>query len=364
MFADSENVNKTMNNLNNVRIIVGRSCEELGLSIVKHFGENSLVKVQLEDFPNGEINVKIEENIRNFDIVIVQTGVSDHESTEDAKESEKSGKKNKKRIHSLNDYIMETVLIADACYLAACKSITVIWPYFPYSRADKKYNSRTAIGAKSMTNMMRAAHVTKLVSVDLHAGQEVAFFDHPFHNLYARPIFCTYLQNNVIKNNKKDFVLLSADLGSVKRTDAYAMCLGLPTAIIHKERDENDKIVSVKLISSLKDSEVQHKEFFFIDDMVDTAGTLVKDLDLIEKLHVTKVRAAVTHGIFSLDALDKINKCNVLKEIIVTNSLPQQDNMKACSKLKCLDLGPLLAEVTKRIFTRQSVSELFQTYDK
>lgn len=287
---------------------------------------------------NTEIKVQIEENVRGFSVYIISTG-----STYNNK--------------SVNDHLMEVLCMVDACKRSDVKSICLIIPCFPYARSDKKDDGRCCIGASLVTNLLINAGVTRIVAVDLHAGQIQGFCNIPFDNLYAINIFSDYLIWYM--NNEKNFILISPDNGGAKRVNCYAQRLKMPYVIMNKQRDytTEGKVEKTQLISTIN---IEGKIGIIIDDMIDTCGTMIFSCNELKSHNLREIIIISTHGVFSGNAIDKINECEFIKEVIVTNTLPQEENLKKCSKLTVLEISPLISNVINRLETNGSISELFK----
>jgi ribose-phosphate pyrophosphokinase len=290
-------------------------------------------------FNNGEVNVIINENVRNKHVIIVCSTRTGH----------------------INDDFMELVMLQDACYRTGVDKVTLIVPYFPYARSDKKDKSRVPIGGKAIANIL--AKVDNIVSLDLHAGQEQGFTDRGFHNLYVVNYMAQFLVNNFFAADMSKYVLVSPDAGSIKRIEEYAELLKMNYIILHKHRDYNNP-------GTVKSSDIIAKESFegkigvLIDDMADTCGTMMAAADELVKNGIEKVIIAVSHGVLSSDAVKKIKKNDRVMAVIATNSLPQSDNIKKCNKIIELDVSKLFACAIDGIITGKSVSELFNTKKK
>ena len=326
-----------------IRLIPCQSHKELAEGISNRLV--GLTKTQTVFFANTEMNVKIGDNVRGTHVYIIATG------------SVIEGR-------SINDHIMELILTIQACLLSDAKKITVIIPYFPYSRGDKKDESRSPIGSSAISRCLETFQVDRVVSMDLHAGQIQGFFNGPLDNLYAINLFINYFKENMFKGLTQDeinqkFVLISPDAGAVKRTKSYASRLQMSYVILHKDRDYS-KANTVHESILVGAEKVVGKTGIIIDDMLDTGGTMVAGINELKKFGVSKVIVVVTHGIFSGSAFDKINSCELIEKVIVTNSLPQEANRAKCPKLVVVDISDLMVEVITRLENGGSVSELFK----
>uniref|UniRef100_A0A6C0CMK2 ribose-phosphate diphosphokinase n=1 Tax=viral metagenome TaxID=1070528 RepID=A0A6C0CMK2_9ZZZZ len=329
------------------RILAGPSHLELAKSIANYTGI-PLINTKLIQFANGETNVQITENIRNKRIIIV------HACRTDSK-------------YTLNDRLVELMLMVDTCKRSAARCVYVMLPYFPYSRSDKKMASREPIAAKLMVDTLTNMGIKRVMCVDLHASQIQGFTDKPFDNFYAINVLCHYFAKHFLiveddDETHRDYVLVSPDLGAVKRIEAYSKKLALPHAIMHKQRDYTKENVVLKSILIGEKDAVKDKTCIVVDDMADTCGTVIAAVNTLVNEHGAKdVIIAVTHGILSGPAIDRINGCENIKAVVVTNSLPLPEGaLQKCPKLQVADLTPLLGEAILRIGDGRSISELFE----
>ena len=334
-----------------MKVISGRSNPELAKKICIDLSnffnqEINLTECILEPFGNGEIRVVISENIRGNDIYIVQTGVS--------LINDKNNKKNKNTL-SINDIIMETLLIIDAAVRAGCKKVIVIFAHFPYARSDKKDRPRVPIGSSLVLQIIQAAGADRIISMDLHSGQIQGNTQLPFDNLYATPLFLPKLE--LLKEIYKDkLVVVSLDVGGAKRVEDYAKRLSLPHAIMSKQRDYSQ--VSTVDHSYLLGN-VEGKICICIDDIVDTGGTLIKALSDLKNHGATGAIVVATHGLFSAQAIKRINDENFIHEIWVTDTISQNNNMKNCDKLVEVGSSYLFAKVIQILHTKKgSISKI------
>ena len=321
-----------------------------------------LTSRKITHFRNGEICVSIQESVRNHDVFIVQT---------------------KGPSQSTNDMLMELLILIDACRRSAAKSIYVVLPCYPYSRQDKKEESREPITAKLVANLLAAAGMTRLIVMDLHAAQIQGFFDLPVDNIYSVGLVRDYLQSYVFPTAltasmtsstpttpqlsspkpqspvAKKFVLVSPDAGATKRTLKFGKILSLPTIIMHKQRDYSrpNTIEQITIIGDA--SQYQGKTAIILDDMIDTAGTLVAAVESLHSNGIQNVICVVTHGILSHPALERINNCPALTNVIVSDSLDQTKNLELCPKLRVFPIGPLLGRAIDSIINNYSMASLF-----
>ncbi|CAH6720631.1 ribose-phosphate pyrophosphokinase 2 [[Candida] jaroonii] len=315
-------------NQNQIKIIAGNSHLELAESIASKLSIK-LAKIGAFQYTNNETAVSVGESVRDEDVYIIQTGCG---------------------YTSINNFLMELLMIINACRIASARRITAVIPNFPYARQDKKDKSRAPITAKLVANLLTTAGCNHVITMDLHASQIQGFFRTPVDNLYAEPIVLRYIKENY---SSKDIIIVSPDAGGAKRVASIADKLDVNFALIHKERARANEVSRMVLVGDVSD-----KICLLIDDMADTCGTLCKAGDILLDNKAQKVVALVTHGIFSGEALDKLNNSK-LDKIVCTNSLPLGDKMAKCSKIEVLDISATLAEAIRRLHNGESVSYLF-----
>ncbi len=311
-----------------VKIFSGNSNLELAEGIAKEIGI-PLGKCQVKRFSDGEINVEIHESVRGDNIFLIQS-----------------------TCFPANENIMELLIMVDALKRASAYSITAVIPYYGYARQDRKVAPRAPISAKLVANLLQTAGINRMVTIDLHAGQIQGFFDIPVDNLYAQPVMLEYIKKNKNIENS-NIVIVSPDAGGVERALSYAKKLNAGMAIIDKRRDRPNQSKVYNVVGDVKD-----KIALIIDDIVDTAGSLTNAVDVLFEKGAKEVYACITHPVLSGPAIDRINNSNI-KELIVTDTIPLNDNAKNCSKIKVLSVASLLAEVIRRIYSGDSVSSLF-----
>ena len=327
-------------------IINGSSNPDLGYSI-SHNLETRPSDCTLDKFSDGEIQVTLKENVRNQDVFIIQSGYSNNKSD-----------------YNTNDYLMETLILIDACKRSMAKTINVIMPYYPYCRQDKKDESRSPITAKLVANMLTQSGINRLVVMDLHSSQIQGFFDIPVDNIYSVNIVIEHFENTIFNNytqeeKDKKFIVISPDAGAVKRTLKFAKLMGLDTAILHKQRNYGKKNTVERSILVGEKEELEGKTAIICDDMCDTGGTLIKSVNTLVENGITDVIVVVTHGILSGKAISRINDCRYVSKVIVTNSIDQQTNEKMCSKLETIKIDNLISQVVNCLNTGESISQLF-----
>lgn len=330
--------------MDKTRLISGRSNLELAEGISKKLGI-PLTKCKLSEFANTEIQVEILENIRNMHVYLIQSGSADD-------------------TRSINDYIMELLALINACKLSNTKSITVIIPYYPYSRSDKKDAPRTPIMGALIGNLLKMVGVTRIVSMDLHAGQIQGFTDLPFDNLYALCLHVDNLKNGLFKDLTLDeinskYILASPDGGGVKRVEAYAKRLQMDYVVMHKQRDYSQKSIVLRCMLIGDPEAIKGKTVILIDDMCDTCGTIVSAANELKGHGARDVIILATHGLFSSPAFERLNDCEMISKVVVTNTLPQISSLTKTSKLEIVDTSNLFAEVIERLVNGGSISALF-----
>lgn len=296
----------------------------------------------LERFGNGEIHVDIGENLRGRNVYIMQT--------EDCKPD-----------YSANDFLMELILTIQACKLSSAAKITAVIPNYFYARQDKKDRPRVPISSKMIANMLQGAGCDRVIVVDLHSAQITGFFDIPCDNLYAIKYLVKHLENCIIdsKRPRDDFVLVAPDLGGEKRINAYSARMSLPFVLAAKTRDHTKSSV-VSKINVYGSTETKGKIGIIVDDMADTAGTMVK---LIAGVKVScgfdEIWVAVTHGVLSGPAIDRLMGCDLITKVIITNSIDRSSLKIDLPKLEIVDISDLLAKAIIAIEGNGSVSALF-----
>lgn len=310
-----------------ITIFAGNSNPGLAAEICTYVGIPQ-GQAKASRFSDGEIFVEIGENVRGVNCFIVQSTCSPP-----------------------NDNLMEMLIMIDALKRASAGSIVAVMPYFGYARQDRKVKPRTPISAKLVADLLSAAGATRALSLDLHAGQIQGFFDIPFDHLYATPVFRDALIGHGLGGD--DTVVVSPDAGGVERARAYSKFLDCSLAIIDKRRDAPNVSKVFNLIG-----EVEGKRAILVDDMIDTAGTLCNAATAVKEHGAKEVYAAATHGVLSGPAIERIND-SVMSRVWVTNSIPQAEKAKNCSRLEVLSVGPLVGEAVKRIHHGDSISSLF-----
>ncbi|MPM22819.1 Ribose-phosphate pyrophosphokinase [bioreactor metagenome] len=302
-----------------VALFSGQVTKPLAEKIAESYG-TKLGNVDIMHFSDGEFQVSFEQTLRGSELFLIQSTMAPTEN------------------------LFELLLMVDAAKRASAHHINAVIPYFGFARQDRKDKPRVAIGAKMVANILMAAGVDRIITVDLHADQIQGFFDIPVDHLFASTIFIPYLQSLDLGNN---IVMASPDTGGTKRANAYAKYLDCDMAICYKQRSKPNQISNMVLIGDVKD-----KDVVLLDDIVDTAGTLCKSAELMMNAGARSVRAMCTHGIFSGKAYDNIDS-SVLTELIVTDTIIKEHKSP---KVKVLSVAGLLADVIKRNLTCESIS--------
>jgi len=308
-----------------IQLIAGNSNSGLAKEIAD-FLNVSLAETTVSNFSDGEINVRINENVRGSDVFVVQSTCT-----------------------PVNNNIMELLLMADALKRASAARITAVMPYYGYARQDRKAAPRVPISARLVADLLEVAGIDRLLTIDLHAGQIQGFFDIPVDHLYAAPVIVDYVK----KEYKNDLVIVSPDAGGVERARAFAKRLDASLAIIDKRREKANVSQVMHVIG-----EVQGKNAILLDDMIDTAGTITQGAAALKENGAKRIVAACAHAVLSGPALDRIND-SALEEVIVTNTIPMDCNITKCNKLTVLSVASLLGDAIRRIHDETSVSSLF-----
>ena len=307
-----------------LKIFTGNANPELAKEICDYLGL-PLGEAFVGRFNNGEVQIMIDESVRGKDVFIIQP-----------------------TSYPVNDNLMELMVMADALKRASARHITAVVPYYGYARQDRKTRGREPITAKLVANLMQTSGITRLVTIDLHAGQIQGFFDVPVDHLYGASILAKYIN----EKDLEDVIVVSPDLGGVTSARDLADRIGAPIAIIEKKRPEPGVAKVMNLIGDVKG-----KNCIIVDDIVDTAGSLVEGAKALEAFGAKSVMAAVTHAVLTDPASERIANSNI-KELIVTNTMPLPENCKL-DNVTQLSVAPLLGEAIMRIFHEVSVSNLF-----
>ena len=309
-----------------IKLFTGNAHKELAKEVAAYL-DIPVGDATATTFSDGEIMVQINENVRGTDVFVLQPTCM-----------------------PINYNIMELLLIADALKRASAKRITAVMPYYGYARQDRKVQPRVPISAKLVADLITAAGINRILTMDLHAAQIQGFFNIPVDNLYASPVLLDYLQE---KYTTKKLVIVSPDAGGVERARAFAKMLQCSIAIVDKRREAANVSQIMNVIG-----EVEKKDTIILDDMIDTGGTIIQAADALTKKGARQVVAACTHAVLSGSAIEKVNN-SAIKELIVTNTIPFDSKKEQCKKLTVLSIAPLLGEAIKRIHEESSVSSLF-----
>ncbi|GAC1548326.1 MAG: ribose-phosphate pyrophosphokinase [Candidatus Velthaea sp.] len=313
----------------------GSSNRELAEKIVKRM-QTRVGNALVDKFKNEECRVEIRENVRGAEVFVLQSICNGPTG-------------------SVNDSLMELLLMIDALRRASANRITAVVPYYGYAKQDKKTKGREPISAKLVANMLETAGAERLVTLDLHAAQIQGFFNIPVDNLTAAPTLCNYLKNQGLQGDK--IVVVSPDAGGVPRAETFAKRLKSTLAVIIKRRPEPDVSEVTHIVG-----DVQGKIAVVVDDMISTGGTLVKAAEALLKRGATDVYTLATHGIFAGDAIAQFNNSQIRK-VIVTDTIPRTPQDGDGDKIQQESIAQILADAIKRITSNRSVSELFAPDD-
>ena len=312
--------------IDNLMVFTGNANPRLANDVVRHLNIH-LGRATVSRFSDGEVMVEILENVRGKDVFVLQS-----------------------TCQPTNDTLMEVMVMVDALKRASAGRITAAIPYYGYARQDRRTRSaRVAITAKVVANMLQAAGIDRMLTMDLHSDQIQGFFDTPVDNIYSSPI----LLGDIWKRNHPDMVVVSPDVGGVVRARAIAKRLECDLAIIDKRRPKPNVAKVMHIIGDVKD-----RTCIIMDDMVDTANTLCEAANALKEHGARKVMAYCTHAVLSGSAADRVTN-SALDELVVTDTIPLRDDARACAKIRQLSVAELLAETIRRISNEDSVSSLF-----
>lgn len=311
-----------------MKIISGSANFELAQAIAKK-SETSLAQCHIKNFKDGEIFVEIQENVRGEDIFVIQP-----------------------TSNPAHEHIMELLIIIDALRRGSASRITAVLPYYGYARQDRKTGPRTPITAKLIARMIESAGASRILTMDLHAGQIQGFFEVPTDNLYAMNVLMKDVQAHY-QDRDCEKIVVSPDVGGVARARAFAKSLGYGLAIIDKRREQANESEVMNVIG-----DVDGKCCILVDDMVDTAGTICNGAKALIDKGAKNVSAYASHGVLSHPAIERITE-SPIDEMVVTNSIRPNDYTKDCSKVRYVDISDLLSEAINRIANNLSVSSLF-----
>ena len=304
-----------------IKIFAGTASRYMGEEICKDLGIE-LGKMNIQHFADGEFEVSFEETVRGCEVYLVQ---STFPST---------------------DNLMELLLMIDAAKRASAHSVIAVIPYFGWARQDRKDKPRVSIAAKLVADLLMAAGVNRVITMDLHADQIQGFFNVPVDHLYASSVFIPYIQSLKLE----DMVIATPDVGGAKRANSYAKYLDVPLVLCHKQRAKANVVATMTVIGDVKD-----KNVILIDDMVDTAGTIAKAADLMMANGAKSVRAIASHAIMSDPASERVDNSG-MTEMVFTNSIPFT---KECKKVHVLSVAHLIADTIRRVHNNQSISKQY-----
>jgi ribose-phosphate pyrophosphokinase len=310
-----------------MKILAGTSNLKLCKDIARNL-KLKLVNTNIKRFPDIEIYVEINENIRGNSIFVVQS-----------------------TSNPVNDNLMELLICIDALRRSSAKNITAVIPYFGYARQDRKVVPRTAISAKLVSNLITDAGANRILSVDLHAGQIQGFFDIPVDNLFATPIFARHIKKNIKTNN---LICVAPDVGGVERARALSRRINVGIAIIDKRRPTPGKSEVMNIVGNVK-----HKICVIVDDIIDSGGTIVNAAKALKDKGAKEIYVYITHAVLSGSAVDKIKESQI-KKLIITDTIDNSKKIKISKKIEVISFAPMISEAIKRISNSTSVSSLFK----
>jgi ribose-phosphate pyrophosphokinase len=312
-----------------ITLFSGNANRPLAEKICQRLG-HPLAACRVGRFSDGEIRVEVEANVRGRDVFLIQSTCA-----------------------PANDHLMELLIMAEACKRASAGRITAVLPYFGYARQDRKVKPRQPITARLVANLIQAAGVDRVLTMDLHAGQIQGFFDIPVDNLYAQPMFYQFLREELVTGDPKRYVMVSPDAGGVERVRSYARRLHTNLAIIDKRRSGPNQAEVMHIIGDVKG-----KVAILIDDMVDTAGTLTNAAHAVATAGADKVYAVSTHPVLSGPAVDRI-AASPFETIFVTDTIPLAEPAAALDAMQVLCTAPIFADAIRAIHFDDSISRLF-----
>ena len=312
--------------MNELMLFSGSGNPELTKKIAKLIGVH-VGDLMLQRFSDGEVHVQVNESVRGDDVFIVASIPT-----------------------PVNENLMELLIMIDAFKRASARRVNVVMPYYCYARQDRKVKPREPVTAKLVADLLSAAGASRLLTVDLHSGQIVGFFDQPVDNLYAGPIIADYIRKNIKVD--ENTVVVSPDVGGVPRARALAEALGTPIAIIVKRRPEPNKTEVMEIIG-----DVTGKTTIMLDDMIDTGGSIISGANAMLSRGAREVYAACTHGVLSGDAPEKL-VASTIKKVIITDTIPLPEERRN-GKIEVITVSNLIADAIMRIHDDRSVSEIF-----
>ena len=311
-----------------IKIISGNSNIHFAEAICAKLGQN-LCDVLVQTFPDGEISVSMNESVRGSDVFIVQS-----------------------TCRPVNSHLMEMLILIDACKRASAYRITAVMPYFGYAQQDRKFKSRDPISAKLVANLITAAGADRVLTMDLHATQIQGFFDIPVDHMLAAQLFAAHYQNHF--PDVSDVMVVSPDVGGVRRARAFADRMGMELAVMDKRRDEENQVEIMNIIG-----DVEGKRIILYDDIVETAGTLCKAAIALEEIgKAREVYSCASHGVLSENAIELVENSNI-KELLLTDTIPFP-NAELSDKIKYITAAQLFTDAIDCIFNEQAVSTVFE----
>ena len=309
-----------------LKIITGNANRGLAAEIADRLFVD-LGDARVSNFSDGESYIQIKENVRGADVFVIQP-----------------------TCNPVNHHVMELLLIIDALRRSSADRITAVLPYFGYARQDRKDRPRVPISARLVASLLERAGADRILALDLHAAQIQGFFDIPVDHLFATPVLMEYYRNQ----NLDEVTVVSPDAGGVERARAFAKRLNAPLAIIDKRREDANVAEIMNIIG-----DVRGRKCIMLDDLIDTAGTLVKGADALFAAGAQSVSACATHAVLSGPAIERI-EASRLSELVITNSIPLRPEAAACSRIKVMSVAPLLARAIQSIHGETSISVLFE----
>ena len=311
----------------NLKVFFGSAHKKLGQEICTCLNLEP-GKIDITRFADGEVFVQILENVRGADLFLVQPTCS-----------------------PTNENLMELLIMIDAARRASAKRITAVLPYYGYARQDRKDKPRVPITSRLVADLLTVAGADRVLTMDLHAGQIQGFFKIPVDHLFATPVFLDYVQS---RPYYKNLMVVSPDAGGVERAKFMAKCLNTELAVADKRREKANIAEKINIIGNVRD-----RDLLIIDDIIDTAGTLMKTVEALKKAGARRIVACCTHGVFSPPALDRIQANDDLDEVIVTNTIAPREGIDKVKCITILSIAPLLVRAIENIHMENSVSTLF-----
>jgi ribose-phosphate pyrophosphokinase len=314
-------------NKKNLILVSGRAHPQLAQDVAKEL-ESELLETEARTFANGEIYARFGESVRGADAFVIQS-----------------------HTHPINEWLMEQLIMVDALKRASAKRITVVAPFYPYARQDKKGRGREPISARLVADLYKAAGADRIMSIDLHASQIQGFFDGPVDHLFAMPVLLEHFQKSL---SSDDLTVVSPDMGRVRVADIWSDKLGAPLAIIHKRRDPRvpNQVSVHEIVGDVKD-----RVCLLVDDLIDTGRTIQKAAEALKKNGAKGVVVAATHAVFS-DPATEVLQDPAIDQVVVTDTLPLPDH-KRWDRLTVLPIAPLLARAIREVFDDGSVTSMF-----